>query len=414
LQAYSLLELNQFFRRVVSLNFPDAVWVKAEIGQLSESRGHYYLTLIQRDAATDTLVAQSQAVLWQTQSRKIRKKLGSAFGQVFQQGLEVSLQVEIRYDERYGLKFHIVDIDLSFVLGQMELQRQQILQTLKEEQLLELNRTRPLPRVAQSIAVISSATAAGFEDFQAQLLRNNYGYRFLVDLFPAAMQGEQTEVEVLAALTAIEQKASQYDCVVIIRGGGSRIELAAFDNLPIARRIAKFPLPVLSGIGHETDQTVVDAVAHQALKTPTAVAEFLIDRLLEVESDLVWMGQRLSTLVNEQLAERRQALSAAHTALRFARRQSMQDAQNKLTWTAETLRRLWLQQQRETDSTLDKQQEKLSLLDPERILERGYVWVSQAGQPIKRKAAVHTDQPLELRFQDGTLSAQPKKDLTDE
>ena len=263
MSTYSLFDLNQFIRRVIALNLAQPVWIECEIGQCNISRSHYWLELIQQSEDNETVIAQASAVIWSKKHRQLRQQLGARLPQLLQEGMAVRLKVQVDYHERFGLKLMIDDIDSDYTLGQLALQRQAILQRLQQEQLLGRNAQTPLPTVVQRIAVISSARAAGYQDFVEQLNNNDYGYQYRLQLFPSAMQGAAVEKELFEQLQQIEQHRQRYDAVVIIRGGGSKLDLQAFDNYLLAQKVAQMPLPVLTGIGHDIDDTVLDAVAHQ-------------------------------------------------------------------------------------------------------------------------------------------------------
>src|SRR5687768_100314 len=282
--AYSLLELNQYIRRVISLNFDQPLWIECEIGQASLSRGHWYLDLIQKE--NNVIAAQCQAALWANVYFYLKRKSPVPPEEILKQGMAVKLKVNVDYHERYGLKLIIEDIDTSFTIGVLEMQRQAILLEIKKRDLVRKNAQTHLPSVLQRLAIISSDRAAGWKDFVKHIHDNPYGYNITLDLFEAAMQGQQVEAEILESFKEIEKKIDQYDAVAIIRGGGGRTDLAAFDNFPLACRIADFPIPVFIGIGHEIDQSVLDIVAYRSLKTPTAVADFIIERNAEFESRL--------------------------------------------------------------------------------------------------------------------------------
>ncbi|MEM1124333.1 MAG: exodeoxyribonuclease VII large subunit, partial [Bacteroidota bacterium] len=298
MQSYSLFELNEFIRRVFALNFQEAIWIRCEIAQINSSRGHYYLNLIEKSAEKDAIIAQSSGIIWARKYRQLRRTHKKLLDSLLRNGTAVLLQVKVDFDERYGFKLLVEDVDPSYTMGQMELKRQAILESLTQQGLLGLNQRISLPTVIQRVAIISSQTAAGLQDYLNQIAINTYGYQIHNQLFPAAMQGENVEKEVLRQLKKIALLKENYDAVVIIRGGGSKLDLVAFDNLVLGQAIAKFPLPVLVGIGHEIDETILDKVAHLSLKTPTAVADFLINRLLHFESSILECKNYISNAAN--------------------------------------------------------------------------------------------------------------------
>ena len=260
------------------------VWIVAEIGEIKFNRnGHAYLELIEKDTASDKIIAKASANIWSYTLRMLRPYFETTTGRELSSGLKVLVAVSVEFHELYGFSLNIKDIDPAYTLGDIELQRLRIIQQLTEEGVISMNKELDLPVVIQKIAVITSPTAAGYQDFMNQLQKNPYGYHFYCKLFPAVMQGDQTESSIITALDYIFDFEDIFDAVVIIRGGGSRSDLMWFDNYKLAYHITQFPLPVISGIGHEKDVSVVDLVSHTSLKTPTAAAEFLITQMAGFE-----------------------------------------------------------------------------------------------------------------------------------
>jgi len=322
-----------------------------------------------------------------------------------QEGIEVRLLVRLDFNERYGLKLIIDDIDSTYTVGRMEQRRRAILQQLRDEELLELNRRQQLPVVLQRIAVLSSEQAAGRQDFLRQLEGNPYGYRFEHCLFPAAMQGSQVEPEVLKQLQAIAQQAHHFDCVVITRGGGARLDLSAFDSLALGRAIAAHSLPVLTGIGHDIDETVIDLVAHTALKTPTAAADFLIERNLQFESRINELGYQLQLLSQRRLHEEQQILLRAHQSLRLDARRTLQEQQGQLEQCAAQLLPLSRRPLREQKRHLAQLEQVIALLSPEATLRRGYTLTLKAGRIITGADQVQAGDTITTRFADGEVNS---------
>lgn len=257
------------------------MWVTADIGEINVSRGHYYLSLIEKEG--EEVIAEMPAVIWATDFRRIKRLLAADTEGVLAQGVAVRVKGRLDFHERYGVKFIIEEVDPAYTFGKQAMQRKQLLEALQKEGLIGLNATQYLPIVVQRLAVISSETAAGWQDFKEHLANNHYAYSFDIQLFTAAMQGVFLEREILQQLDIIRLEKDNFDAVIIIRGGGAKLDLAAFDTPSVVRAIAAFPLPVLTGIGHDTDSSLTDIVAHTALKTPTAVADFLLDKCLEFE-----------------------------------------------------------------------------------------------------------------------------------
>ncbi len=296
-QKITLSELNLLIKGALQDAFPALVWVIAEISELKENRnGHCYLELVEKDG--DEIIARSRATIWSYTYRMLKPYFETTTGQFFTHGIKILVQVSVEFHPAFGLSLNIRDIDPVYTVGDMALQRKQIVERLQAEGVFDMNRELELPLVPQKIAVISSATAAGFQDFMNQLESNDSGFKFYFKLFQATLQGMETVPSVIHALERIYQYEDFFDAVVIIRGGGATADLSSFDNYELAYNITQFPLPVITGIGHEKDDTIVDLVAHTRLKTPTAVAEFLIsgmerfyDHLLNLETDIVQIAQ---------------------------------------------------------------------------------------------------------------------------
>ncbi len=401
--AYSLLEVNQYIRRVISLNFDEPLWVECEIGQASPSRGHWYLDLIQKE--DDQVVAQCQAALWANVYFFLRKKSPVPIEDILKQGMAVKLKVNIDFHERYGLKLIIEDIDSSFTIGQLELQRLAILKEIKEKGLLHKNAQTTLPPVIQHLAVISSGRAAGYKDFVKHIEDNYYGYDVRITLFEAAMQGQAVETEVLACLDEIEKHPDQFDAVSIMRGGGARTDLAAFDNLALCERVAHYPLPVLVGIGHEIDQSLLDLVAFTSLKTPTAVADYVIERNAEFESSLEEMAARLREEVYDRISvEDRKITRLAHALQQGIRARIIHD---RNSFDHATLRirqsiKTQFQKQAERITYIEKM---ITAIDPDRVLARGYTITSHEGKTITQAKSAQKGMDIQTTFADGVIKS---------
>ena len=291
-ERLKLSELNGLVKKAIGESFTAPIWVIGEISELKTNRsGHCYLNLIEKEENGDAIVAQARATIWSYTFRMLRPYFESTTGQQLTEGLKVLVSVSVEFHELYGYSLNIRDIDPTYTLGDMARRRREIIARLQSEGVAEMNKELELPLVPQKIAIISSSTAAGYQDFIDQLTNNPAGYHFDLKLFPAIMQGNQAETSIIEALEQIYLYENFFDAVVIIRGGGSQADLSCFDNYNLAYYITQFPLPVITGIGHEKDDSIVDLVAHTRLKTPTAVAEFLI-------SGVAQFDQRLDELKN--------------------------------------------------------------------------------------------------------------------
>lgn len=405
MNAISLFELNEYIRQVIALNFTEPLWIRAEINQISFSRGHCYLDLVEKQNESDEVIAQAAAAIWYRNLKFIEHKTGAQLHQLLQKGIQVLLKVKVEFNERYGLKFSVEDIDTTYTLGLLELKRREILAQLTANGLLEKNKQLDLPIVLQKLAVISSEKAAGLQDFINQLQDNSYQFAFACELYPAAMQGKNMEREILKALRDIHRSSESYDAVIIIRGGGSKLDLAAFDALQLCTSIANSDFPVITGIGHDIDQSIADLVAHTSLKTPTAVANFIIDHNLRFES-LLFSTYRtveksvVNLLQGYQKDLQYQALQIKELSLHRLQRQSISLDQYIKDLDFHARQRIKSQQLQ-----LQNSSQKITLLDPHQLLKRGYSMTFSKGALIKSADQVKSGDPLETRIYTGTLNS---------
>lgn len=297
----TLYELNSMVRDVVELGMPGSYWVEAELSEVRERSGHCYMELVQKNLTGNSTVARASARCWRSTWASVRPGFEQVTGEHFRAGLKVLLQVHAQFHENFGFSWIVTDIDPAYTLGDMARRRQEIIRILKEEGVFDLNKELCLSLFASRIAVVSSESAAGYGDFCNQLDTNAYGFAFSVRLFPAVMQGERTEGSIISALDAINSEADDFDCVVIIRGGGAVSDLSAFDSLALAENVANFPLPVITGIGHERDESVLDMVANKRVKTPTAAAALLIENLKHTYDRIVQAQERISVSVSRRM-----------------------------------------------------------------------------------------------------------------
>ena len=280
MEALSLYELNGLVRRAVEEGVSGSYWVQAELAEVRvNAAGHCYVEFVQKSPQGNALLAKARGVIWSNVYQVLRPYFEEETGQAWAPGIKVLVRVAVAFHELYGFSLVVYDIDPAYTLGDLAQRRRAILKQLADEGVLTLNKELPMPVLPQRVAVVSSPTAAGYGDFCNQLDTNRFGFAFTVTLFPAVMQGERTARSIIDALNAVNADAAKYDCVVIIRGGGATSDLSAFDSLELAENVANFPLPVITGIGHERDESVVDMVAHTRAKTPTAAAALLIDNL---------------------------------------------------------------------------------------------------------------------------------------
>jgi exodeoxyribonuclease VII large subunit len=330
-QQLTLSELQSRVKGSLEDSFSMPVWVKAEISEMTVNRsGHCYLDLVETEPGTDTVIARCRATIWSYTFRMLRPYFETITGQTFSEGLKVLLQAKIEYHEVYGFSLNIRDIDPVYTLGDLARQRREIIRRLQEDGVFEMNKELELPLVTQRIAVISSSTAAGLQDFLDQLHTNQHHFVFYTKLFPSVMQGSESPRSIMNALDLIYEYEDWFDAVVIIRGGGAQLDLACFDQYELAFHVAQFPLPVITGIGHDKDDTVVDLVAHTRMKTPTAVAEFLISGALQFSQELSELEKHFTELITDQLEEHKDRLNEAADQLNKLVNQLIVTQQNRL------------------------------------------------------------------------------------
>jgi exodeoxyribonuclease VII large subunit len=402
---HTLLELNQFLKRIVVANLPEPIWVTCEIMQIGNSRGHYYIDLIEKDEITQQIVAQSQAVMWSGTYYRLKKKIGANFNNLLQSGIQVMVQVKVDFSERYGLKLVIENMDPAYTLGQMEMQRQATIEQLKKEKLLVKNSQLTLPKIPQRIAVISSTKAAGLQDFLEELTNNQYGYDIKYRLFEAAMQGQFSEKEIVGALQNIDLQKRDFDAVVLIRGGGSKLDLSGFDSLRLCQTLANFPLPILTGIGHEIDESISDLVAHTSLKTPTAVATFLVERFLNYELEISQLYQLIQQETQSVLNRNNQFLEQIEQNVKYATKTKLFNTERMVDYIDNEIPKLVKSRLRMASSQLALIEKTVELLNPETMLKRGFSMVTKDGKIITSKKLLNKNDIIETHFADGKVDA---------
>jgi len=354
------------------------------------------------------VIAQSAAVIWYKNVLFLQKKLGKVLYSLLEDGTQVKVKVRVDHHERYGLKLVIEDIDPKYTIGQLELARQAIIEKLEKKGLIELNESIPLPSVMQTIAVISSETAAGYQDFIAQIANNAFGYSFNLTLHQSAMQGHKVRAEVKRAIKKINDEGES-DCIVIIRGGGSKMDLSAFDDYEIGVAIAESDIPVITGIGHQIDNTVADIVAHTSVKTPTAVADFLIEHNSYFEGELLGLEAEIFQLSRSIVQHELMAVTQLENAISHAVRMDVLELNLSLDHIdkalTESIQRLFSM----SHLQLEQIENSLDLLDPKQIIKRGFAAVKQNGKYIQHKKDIKMSSDLSIELSDGTLIATPKK-----
>ena len=410
--AYTLYELNRMVRQAVEARIDDEYWVQAELSEVHQNRnGHCYVEFVQRDEASGTLVAKARGTIWSNVYRLLAPYFEEVTGHPFTAGIRVQVLVQVQFHELYGYSLSINDIDPTYTLGDLLRHRKQILDQLEREGVLTLNKELTMPLLPQHVAVISSATAAGYGDFCHQLTDNRQGYYFHVELFPAIMQGNQVEESVLRALDAIMERQAEFDVVVIIRGGGAVSDLTGFDTYLLASACAQFPLPVITGIGHERDDTVIDAVAHTRVKTPTAAAQYLIGRMDEAALHLDELSQRLRSAVEQRLIHEHLLLETLRNRIPQLLYQRMAAARQRINSLQEQLQYSVRQRQKSEAHRLALLKQRVADASPQRLLALGYTLTLKEGRFIKEASQLSPGDLVEVRFRQGKAKAQVEQTM---
>lgn len=403
---FSLQQLNLLVRDAINSCLSGVYWLETEIAQINENRGHCYLEFIQKEQGYNTPVARAQAKCWRNTWGSIKPYFEHTTGQTLKAGMKVLVLVHPDFHEAFGFSWIVDDIDPRFTLGDMARRRQEIIKILKEEGVFDLNRELPLPLFTQRIAVISSSTAAGYGDFSRQLSDNTYGFRFTTTLFEATMQGEGVENSIIAALNAINDDIELYDCVVIIRGGGATSDMSGFDSLALAENVANFPIPIITGIGHDRDECILDMVSHTRVKTPTAAAAFLIERLATVSDRIDSAAERIASYVQQRMTAEKNRLTRAseRIPILFSLVKTKQDSKlERLNQAMLHSIRLKLDKQ---GMALDMLSQRASSLDPALLLKRGYSITTLAdGHALRSPSQVKPGDVITTRLASGSVTS---------
>ena len=424
MNALTLYEINSLVRQTLELTLDAEYWVQAEIAELRVNR-HCYLELVQKDARGNGIVAKARAQVWAQVWAFIKPMFEETTGQVLSAGMQVLVKVQVTFHELYGYSLNVTDIDPTYTLGDIARRRQEILQQLKEEGIDTMNKELPLPRLLQRIAVISSASAAGYGDFCNQLNDNQRGLAFKTELFQAVMQGNEVERSVIGALNRVAERLDEWDVVVIIRGGGATSDLQGFDSLLLAENVAQFPLPIITGIGHERDDTVIDMIAHTRVKTPTAAAEFLIHHqaeeldlledfaarltaqinlLLQNEtSRLKLLASKIPVLFSNVKAREEMRLHKLSASMANSSIQNLEQAKSKVTLLEQQMGLYASRFVQNEGRRIELMESKLESASPNRILRLGFSITRVGGKAVKDASEVKEGDEIETTLASGTL-----------
>lgn len=380
---FSLYALNALVHEAVSNALPDEYWVEAELAECRERNGHCYMELVEKDERSNSPIAKASAKCWRQTWTLLHATFLRATGQPLRAGMKVLLRVYPQFHEAYGFSWIVSDIDPTYTIGDLARRRQEIIKTLKAQGVFDLQRELRLSPFAQRIAVISAESAAGYGDFCRQLLDNEYNLQFHTELFPAIMQGERVEQSVIQALNLINNRIDDFDAVVIIRGGGATSDMSGFDTLPLAENVANFPLPIITGIGHDRDECVLDMVSHTRVKTPTAAATLLITHLCNALQQVADAENVIAHYALDRLQRHRLQLEHITTLLPHLAQRLMTEAHH----------------------SLERIQLKLEGYDPQLLLQRGYSITLHNGQIVKSPQDVKSGDEIETRLKQGTIKS---------
>ncbi len=380
---YSLQELCNILHNSIETLCPKECWVRAEIGSIAVKSGNCYMELIEKNTQGDTLAAKLRATCWSNTYALLSPYFSSETGQNLQAGLQVLLCGNITFHSVYGLSFQVIGIDPSYTIGDIARQRRETIERLQKEGLMDLQKALDLPLLLQHIAVISSNEAAGYEDFCNQLHNNSAHFCYYTELFPAIVQGDRAEKSIIDALQQIHERITDFQAVVIIRGGGATTDLKCFDSYELAASFARFPLPVIAGIGHQKDISVVDMVVHTNVKTPTAAAEFIIAHTMEQQEYLLHLYQRLQIACMQPVLREKQRLIYLQSKLQHTFSQVLTNHKNRL-------------------QMLEK---SLAIHSPEHLYKMGYSLTLCHGKPVHSVNEVKSGDELTTELIDGTLTS---------
>ncbi len=449
-QSISLLELNRNIQELINKSLPDSLWIVAEISELKINRnGHCYLELIEKDIISENIITRCRATIWAFTFRLIKPYFESITSQELSPGLKILFRAKVEYHELYGLSLNITDIEPNYTLGDLAKKRAETIKMLESEGVINMNKEIDLPIVIQRIAIISSETAAGYQDFINQLKSNKKNYIFYTKLFPAIMQGTQAETSIIQSLEAIYNYEDFFDVVVIIRGGGSQADLNCFNSYNLASHVAQFPIPVITGIGHDKDESVIDIVANTKLKTPTAVAEFIILKTSEFEKYIDELGNSAYDLLNDFIFEQNNNLNQLigflspvtknlllkenhalnllknevkiSTSISIKNRKSeihhlnyktIISSTGKISAQKDLINQINKKKLQYSKTFLQSNKYKLSLLEnnlrllsPDNILKRGYTITSYEGKAIKDPGKLKPDDLITTTFYNGEVES---------
>lgn len=358
-------------------------WVVAEIAEMRvAAKGHCYMELVDKSPESDEVTAKAKANIWSYSYRSISGWFESVTGQTLRPGMQILANVQVQYHELYGLSLNVKDIDPNFTLGERIKQKVKTIERLKSDGIFDMNKGLSLPVVPQNVAVISAAGAAGYGDFMSHLENNPYLYQVNCQLYAASMQGNEAPESIMKALHQIMTSENTIDLVVIIRGGGAQVDLDCFDQYDLCAHIAQFPLPVVTGIGHERDQSIADMVAHTAMKTPTAVADFILKGFEAYESKLILLLDQIDAIFENRMQEEQHKLQLISSSMKLMSLRILKESEMQLTQLDKELQRNSALLLKSANQKIDSLTNKIRVMDPQYLFKKGYSYTSIDGLPL--------------------------------
>lgn len=405
MNSISLSELTGQIQAVIRQHFSNTIWVRAEISELRENGGHCYLELIEKESDSDHIIAKVRANIWSGTYRMLKPYFESSTGESFRAGMTVLVSVVVEFNGLYGFSLNIRDIDPVFTIGELAARRMEIIRQLEAEGIADMNKELSFPVLPQRLAIISSETAAGYGDFCDQLNANSRNYAFYPKLFPAIMQGMQAELSIIQALEKIYDHIDLFDVVVIIRGGGATTDLSCFDSYNLALNCAQFPLPIIAGIGHQRDVSILDMVAHTSVKTPTAAAEFLISNLDEAEDMINEFAHQLSNIASNATKNEERRLEMTGLRIKQAARTGFLKETNVLSTYLFKIKNYVQNRMVHESSRLNLIQTKIETHSPKFLTERGYTITTMNGKRLTSTQEIKTGDKITTHLPDGNFNS---------
>ncbi len=405
--SISLSELTAQIQETIRYNFNSSVWIRAEISDLRENPGgHCYLELIEKDSESDALLAKVKATIWSATYRMLKPYFESSTGQSLRSGLNVLIAVTVEFHEVYGFSLNVRDIDPTFTIGEMAARRLQIIRQLEADGIADMNKQLDFPELPQRLAIISSPTAAGYGDFCDQLQQNNSGFVFYQKLFPATMQGDQAEKSIISALEKIYENADLFDVVVIIRGGGATTDLVCFDSYDLALNCAQFPLPIIAGIGHQRDVSILDMVANKSVKTPTAAAEFLISRMQQLKNDLINVVADIQNIVLRKIETEKRFIEQTQLKIKMILRNWVVSKSHLLEKQKSRLKSVIRLEMMKQNNLLLMLEKNIETHSPTFLLKHGYTITSVNGKRVTSVKQVKKGDKIRTFVADGDFGSE--------